>query len=106
MSLAQLQTLLADEDLSPDTIGLLLTAANDWYRTDPTIASFIVRALFRELSARGWGDEQGVQEDLVLALEAALLPPLHALLNSLNTGSKGMTDALDVLVKACHDHLS
>src|SRR5439155_22430697 len=103
MSLALLRQLLADARLSPANVRPLVDASNAWYQADPNAASFAVRALFRELSARGW-EEQGVPAAELVALEADLLPPLNDLLESLESGGKGVMDALDVLAKACRDH--
>jgi hypothetical protein len=106
MSRPRPQTLIADAGLTPANLAPLIEAADAWYQAEPSTASFVVRAVFRELQAQGLGDEQGVPTAEVTVLQGALLPPLNDLFASLDSGNKGIADALDALAKACRNHVA
>jgi hypothetical protein len=56
-SAANVKSLLA-EGLHADNLRQLDREADAWFRNEPGLPSFVVRAVFRELMDRGWDDPQ------------------------------------------------
>lgn len=82
MHAARLLPLLVDKAFVPGSVTTILEICNDWFRDEASLASFVFRAVFCDLSVRNWDDDQGVPTSEFELFKADVLPRLNAVLTT------------------------
>jgi hypothetical protein len=101
-----LKSLLADGGISPENVQQLAQISEEWFKSEPILTSFVLRAVFKEV-ATDWDEEQGIPTAVYDAVKAALLPELKRLCNQLANSTAAQSAAdLDGLVTAFHASMS
>jgi hypothetical protein len=60
MSAAQLKPHLASGSLMSDRLRDAADICSSWYSAEPSLVTFTLLSLFKDLIERGWADSQGV----------------------------------------------
>ena len=80
---------------------------DDWSEAEPSLATFVLRSLFRDLAHRGWDDQQGVPTTHYDPFQHKVVPHLHQIADILSaTPAAEPTDELDHLVVAYRDSIT
>ena len=74
MSAAKLRSQLVSNLPLGDELRRAIAICDAWFDSEPTIGSFVVRSLLRDLEYRGWTDEQGVPKADTDAFEREYCP--------------------------------
>lgn len=61
MYAVRLLPLLARDKFVPGSVTPIANLCDDWFRNDPSPASFVFRSIFKDLKAFDWDDEQGIE---------------------------------------------
>jgi hypothetical protein len=106
MHAAQLKLLLAKGSIVSDNLRDAVSLCETWYRAEPSLATFTLYAIFSDLAARGWADQQGAPTASYQLFQAGVLPHLATIASILSAtpAAEPITD-LDVLVVAYRDFL-
>ena len=80
----KLKLLLGKGNLVSDTLRETIVLCDDWYTAEPSIATFVLRSLFRDLKSRGWTDQQGVSATIYDPFLNGVLPHLHQIADILS----------------------
>jgi hypothetical protein len=79
---------------------------DDWFAAEPSLTTFALRSLFRDLIDRGWDDPQGVPSPDYQRFAGGVLPVLNRIVGTLAvTPSAEPVDAVDELAVAYRDSL-
>jgi hypothetical protein len=104
MSAAQLKQLLAKGSMVSDNLRDTIVLCDDWYAAEPSLATFVLRSIFRDLERRGWDDQQGVSTAVYDPFKNGVVPRLMQIADILiATPAAEPIDELDDLVVAYRD---
>ena len=59
MSAASLRAILAKGAMVSDNLRDAAALCDQWYAAEPSLATFVLRGVFADLTARGWDAQQG-----------------------------------------------
>lgn len=93
---------LLDGGLAGDNVRAIADHCRDWFRQSPSLATFALRSVFDDLSARHWADGQAVRTADHESHERLLLPVLRSVVSSLGKPPAAQYDALETLALAVH----
>jgi hypothetical protein len=104
MHAEQLRSLLSDDGIVPGNVLRATSLCEEWFRMEPSLPVFVLRAIFRELSQGGWDDPQGIPTAEYLPFRQELLPRLKAVVDFMLAEPQGQpTAALADLVRTFRD---
>src|SRR5689334_21022336 len=83
MSPTQLKTLLTKGAVVSQNLLGAAAVCEAWYRAEPSLTTFVLRAILDDLISRGWDDKQGVPIAVYQPFQAGVLPPLLRLVDIL-----------------------
>ena len=107
MSAMKLKSLLARGRMVSDKLDKAASLCDEWYVAEPSLATFVLRGIFRDLIARGWDDPQGVPAAHYKPFRDGVLPHLSGIVDALvATPSAEPIGELDVMIVAHRDSLS
>ena len=102
----QLKQVLAKGSIVADNLRDAVALCDDWYTAEPSLATFALRSLFRDLEWRGWDDQQGVTTAVYDPFKNGVLPHLLHVADILfATPAAEPTSELDTLVVAYRDSI-
>jgi hypothetical protein len=104
MSAAQLELLLTKGAVVGDRVRRAVSLCDAWFAAEPSLTTFVLRSIFRDLSGAEWDAPQGVETSKYKPFEDGVLPRLKQVVNILSTnpGAEPTAD-LDELVRAYRD---
>ncbi len=89
-----------------DTLRETIAHCDDWYTAEPSIATFVLRSLFRDLERRGWDDRQGVSAAVYDPFKNGVLPLLNQIADILSaTPAASPIAEMEGLVVAYRDSI-
>lgn len=104
---AKLKALLASGCLTGDKLTDAARLCHDWYTAEPSLVTFTLRGLFRDLEARGWDDGQGVPAAQYAPFQAVVLPILKQIADIMSaTPAAEPLAELDALTVAYRNSLA
>lgn len=107
MPAQQLKLLLVKGALISTNLQDAALLCDNWYAAEPSLMTFILRSIFRDLVLRGWDDPQGVPTAHYQTFQSLVLPHLNSVVGVLAaTPSAEPISELDALVVAYRDFLS
>lgn len=89
-----------------DNLRDAISLCEAWYRAEPNLATFILRAIFVDRGSDGWLDQQGVPNTSYQPFQNGVLPHIISIADilSANTAAQPMND-IDTLLVAYRDFL-
>jgi hypothetical protein len=89
-----------------DNLRDAVSLCETWYQAEPSLATFILRAIFEDLHGFGWTNQQGVPNATYQPFQNSVLPHIVLIVDSLaaNPNAQPMNE-LDALVVAYRDFL-
>jgi hypothetical protein len=87
MSAAALKLLLAEGAVVSDRLSRAAALCDGWYATEPELAPFIIRSIFRDLTEREWDDPQGAPTAEYTVFAQDVLPQMEAVLDAIVAGA-------------------
>jgi hypothetical protein len=100
----KLKQLLGKGPMVSDTLRDTITHCDGWYAAEPSLATFALLSLFRDLERRGWDDKQGVPAAKYDPFKNMVLPHLLRIADILSAApSAEPIDELDELAVAYRD---
>lgn len=106
MSATQLKPLLASGPLLGDRLRDAAAIWDSWYSAEPSLATFTLHALLKDLIDRGWTDPQGIPTAQYQPFETLVRPGLLQIVDILAaTPAAEPIDELDALVVAYRDSI-
>jgi hypothetical protein len=102
----KLKQLLGKGPLVADNLRDALAICDDWYAAEPSLATFVIRSLVRDLERRGWDDQQGVPAVQYAPFKSTVEPQLIGIVDILavTPAAEPITE-LDALVVAYRDSI-
>jgi hypothetical protein len=106
MSATQLRQLLAKGSMVSSNLQDTATLCRDWYLSEPSVTTFILRSVFEDLISRDWDDPQGVPTAAYTAFKDGVVPHLVAVADALIASPAAEPIAeVDALTVAYRDFL-
>jgi hypothetical protein len=89
-----------------DNLRDAVAESDAWYRDEPGLPTFILRAIFVDRENAGWTDQQGAPAAEYQSFENDVLPHLVRIVDTLaaNPSAQPMND-IDALIAAYRDFL-
>jgi hypothetical protein len=102
----QLKQLLSKGSLVSDNLRDAVVESNAWYRDEPGLPTFILRAILVDRDNAGWTDQQGAPAMDYQCFQNDVLPHLLRIVDTLaaNSSAQPMGD-IDALIAAYRDFL-
>ena len=89
-----------------DTLRDAIVLCDDWYAAEPSLTTFVLRSIFRDLQLRGWDNQQGVPTAEYDPFQNGVLPHLVQIADILSaTPAAEPVNELDALIVAYRDSL-
>jgi hypothetical protein len=103
---AQLKQLLRKGSLVSDNLRDAVAESDAWFRDEPGLPTFILRAVFADRASAGWTDQQGAPAAEYQLFQNDILPHLVRIVNALdaNPSVQPMSE-IDALIAAYRDFL-
>ncbi len=102
----QLVQLLNKGGMVADNLRDTVSLCEAWYHAEPSLTTFILHALFDDLAAHGWDDQQGVPAATYQPFQTGVLPHLRSIAKILSaTPAAEPVNELDALVVSYRDFL-
>ena len=90
-----------------DTLRDTIVLCDDWYAAEPSLTTFVLRSLFRDLQCRGWDNQQGIPTAVYDPFKNGVLPHLLKIADILSaTPAAEPVNEVDALVVAYRDSFS
>ena len=107
MSAHQLKQLLVKGSMVSDNLRDAIALCDAWYAAEPSLATFILCSIFRDLERRGWDDQQGMSSAVYDPFKNGVLPLLFQVADILAaTPAAEPINELDDLVVAYRDSIN
>ncbi len=106
MTPAKLKLLLSSGSLTGDRLTKVEKLCHDWYLAEPSLVTFTISSLFKNLVDREWNDGQGVASALYDPFQKIALPALLKIVDIMaaTPAAEPITE-LDQLVIAYRDSI-
>jgi hypothetical protein len=102
MFATQFMQLLGEGGIAPVNVARLDQLLERWYAAEPSLPTFVLRAVFRELSGE-WDDPQGLPAAMHDPFEQRFLPALRRVAPLMGGGNRDqLNTALEDVVRAFH----
>ena len=89
-----------------DTLRDTIVLCDDWYAAEPSLTTFVLRSIFRDLQLRGWDSQQGIPTAVYDPFQNGVLPHLLQIADILSaTPAAEPVNELDALIVAYRDSL-
>ena len=103
----KLKQLLDKGPLVADNLRDAITLCDGWYSAEPSLATYIIRSLMRDLERRHWDDQQGVPAAQYAPFKNMVEPHLTGIVDILvATPAAEPISELDRLVVAYRDSIN
>ena len=76
MPAKKLKQLLCKGSMLTDNLRDAITLCDDWYAAEPSLATFVLRSIFRDLQLREWDNQQGIPTSEYDPFRNGVLPHL------------------------------
>lgn len=103
---ARLRQILRAGSLLSDNLRDAVSESEAWYQAEPSLATFILRAICADRESDGWTNQQGVPSADYQPFETGVVPHLIQVVDTLavNPNVQPMNE-LDALIVAYRDFL-
>jgi hypothetical protein len=106
MPAKKLKQLLCKGNVLADNLRDTITVCDDWYAAEPSLTTFVLRSIFRDLQFRGWDNQQGIPTAVYDPFQKGVLPHLLQIADILSAmPAAEPVNELDALIVAYRDSL-
>src|SRR3989442_780219 len=106
MPAKKLKQFLCKGKMLSDNLRDTVQLCDDWYAAEPSLTTFVLGSIFRDLQLRDWDNQQGVATSLYDPFQNLVLPRLLQIADILSaTPAAEPLSELDELVVAYRDSL-